>query len=94
MGENNNKKVKITFAMESKGGSSYKFKRRTAVLGLPVEIAEDLENRQHKSRYVSNQPHNNPSRHLIAELIQIVAELHGYKKGIFEFAEIVGDDAE
>ena len=88
------KKVKITFSMISRPFGGYKFQRHNAGMELPDEVADELEERQARSRYVSDQEHNNPSRHHVAELLQIIAEVRGYEEGVFEFAEIIGDDAE
>jgi hypothetical protein len=88
------KKVKITFSMISHPLGGFKFKRRTAVIDLPEEIAESLESRQGKSRYVEGPYHNGYGKKPIAELIQIIAEVNGYEESVFELAEIIGDSAE
>ena len=88
------KKVKLTFSMVSHPFGGFKSQRRTTVIDLPEEVAESLENRQGKSRYVEGQYHNGCGKKPIAELIQIIAEANGYQAGIFECAEIVGDSAE
>lgn len=88
------KNVRITFSMISRPLGGYKFQRHNAVIELPDEVAESLENRQGKSRYVEGQYHNGCGKKPIAELIQIIAEVNGYQAGIFECAEIVGDSAE
>lgn len=88
------KNVRITFSMISRPSGGYKFQRHNAVIELPDEVADELEERQWKSRYVSDQAHNNPARHHITELLQIIAEVRGYQEGVFEFAEIVGDSGD
>ena len=88
------KKVQITFSMISRPLGGLKFRRRITIIDLPDDVAEDLETRQSRSKYVSDQEHNNPSRHPIAELLQIIANVHGYQESIFELAEIIGDAME
>ncbi len=88
------KRVKITFSMINNPREGVRFKRRTTVIDLPEDVAEDLENRQNKSRYVDGQYHKGRGKKPIAELLQIIAEVHGYETGVFEYSEIVGDSAE
>lgn len=83
------KKLRITFRMRNEG--SFDWHKASFEVDFPADVAEDVELRQHKSRYVEGPYHNGRGKKPITELIQIYAELHGFDTAVFHTAEIIGD---